>query len=75
MMQLSDEVFDNCENFTCGNPDLDDFFMHDSSKYADELNLHLQTIVSRPRIWNLQQKIGLTVKLKIQNAGAVIRQH
>ena len=37
MMQLSDEVFDNCENFTCGNPDLDDFFMHDASKYADEL--------------------------------------
>lgn len=37
MMQLSDDVITNCENFTCGNEDLDDFFMNDAKKYADEL--------------------------------------
>ena len=37
MMQLSDEVFANCEAFTCGNADLDDFFMHDAKQYAGEL--------------------------------------
>lgn len=37
MMQLSEEVFANCEAFTCGNADLDDFFMNDAKRYADEL--------------------------------------
>lgn len=37
MIRLSDEVFANCEAFTCGNSDLDDFFMNDAKKYADEL--------------------------------------
>ena len=37
MMQLSDEVLANCEAFTCGNADLDDFFMNDAKRYADEL--------------------------------------
>lgn len=37
MIQLSDEVIANCDNFNCGNADLDDFFMNDAKKYADEL--------------------------------------
>ena len=37
MVQLSDEVFANCEQFTCGNADLDDFFVNDAQKYAEEL--------------------------------------
>ena len=37
MIQLSDDVFANCETFNCGNADLDDFFMNDAKKYADEL--------------------------------------
>ena len=37
MIQLSDEVFANCETFNCGNEDLDDFFLNDAKKYADEL--------------------------------------
>ena len=37
MIQLSDEVFANCETFNCGNEDLDDFFLNDARKYADEL--------------------------------------
>lgn len=37
MMQLSEEVFANCEAFSCGNPDLDDFFLNDARKYAEEL--------------------------------------
>ena len=37
MIQLSDDVFANCETFNCGNEDLDDFFLNDAKKYADEL--------------------------------------
>lgn len=37
MIQLSDEVVENCERFCCGNEDLDDFFRNDAKKYADEL--------------------------------------
>lgn len=37
MMQLSDEVFANCEDFSCGHADLDDFFMNDAKRYAGEL--------------------------------------
>ena len=37
MMQLSDEVFANCETFSCGNADLDDFFINDAKRYAHEL--------------------------------------
>ena len=37
MMQLSEEVFANCEKFSCGNDDLDDFFINDAKRYADEL--------------------------------------
>ena len=37
MMQLSDEVFANCEDFSCGHLDLDDFFMNDAKRYADQL--------------------------------------
>ena len=37
MIQLSDDVFANCETFNCGNEDLDDFFLNDARKYADEL--------------------------------------
>ena len=37
MVQLSDGVFANCEQFTCGNADLDDFFVNDAQKYAEEL--------------------------------------
>ena len=37
MLQLSDDVLSNCETFFCGNADLDDFFLNDARKYADEL--------------------------------------
>ena len=37
MMQLSGEVFANCDAFSCGNADLDDFFLNDAKKYAEEL--------------------------------------
>lgn len=37
MMQLSDKVFANCDSFTCGNADLDDFFINDAKRYANEL--------------------------------------
>ena len=37
MMQLSDEVFTNCETFSCGNAGLDDFFINDAKRYAHEL--------------------------------------
>lgn len=37
MIQLSDEVISNCETFNCGNADLDDFFLNDAKKYAEEL--------------------------------------
>ena len=37
MMQLSDKIFANCDSFTCGNADLDDFFINDAKRYANEL--------------------------------------
>ena len=37
MMQLSEKVFANCGSFSCGNADLDDFFLNDAKKYAEEL--------------------------------------
>ena len=37
MIQLSDDVFSHCDTFYCGNADLDDFFLNDAKKYADEL--------------------------------------
>ena len=37
MMQLSWEVFAKCDAFSCGNADLDDFFLNDAKKYAEEL--------------------------------------
>ena len=37
MMQLSDKVFANCDSFTCGNADLDDIFINDAKRYANEL--------------------------------------
>ena len=37
MVQLSDDVYKHCENFSCGDVDLDDFFINDAQKYADEM--------------------------------------
>ena len=35
MVQLSDDVYKHCEDFSCGDVDLDDFFINDAQKYAD----------------------------------------
>ena len=37
MVQLSDHVYKHCEDFSCGDVDLDDFFINDAQKYADEM--------------------------------------
>lgn len=37
MVQLSDDVYQHCEGFSCGDVDLDDFFINDAQKYADEM--------------------------------------
>jgi len=37
MRRFDEEVIAKCAPFTCGNTDLDEFFMNDSSKYADEM--------------------------------------
>ena len=37
MVQLSDDVYKHCEDFSCGDVDLDDFFINDAQKYADEM--------------------------------------
>lgn len=34
---LDDEVLSSVTSFTCGNPDLDDFFLHESSAYNRQL--------------------------------------
>lgn len=37
LLSLSETVLDNCHEFSCGNADLDDFFLNDSLKYNKEL--------------------------------------
>ncbi len=32
--ELTDNLLDNCQPFTCGNDDLDDFFRNDATRYA-----------------------------------------
>lgn len=34
---LDDELLKSCHPFTCGDDDLDDFFLHDAMRYKDEL--------------------------------------
>lgn len=34
---LTREIIDSCQSFSCGNSDLDEFFLKDSSKYAEKL--------------------------------------
>lgn len=67
MVQLSDEVFANCEQFTCGNADLDDFFV--------SLFTHYPMTVLRRLIWKEPQEIGLAERLGIGSVGEVILQH
>ncbi|MDR0892812.1 MAG: GNAT family N-acetyltransferase [Mediterranea sp.] len=37
MLPYDDYIRSNCQPFTCGNKDLDDFFLNDSALYAEEL--------------------------------------
>lgn len=37
MLPYNKEVRENCQPFTCGEDDLDDFFLHDADLYANEL--------------------------------------
>ncbi len=37
MLAYSKEVRENCLSFTCGESDLDDFFLNDAELYAEEL--------------------------------------
>lgn len=37
LVKLTDEVLMHCHNFTCGNADLDDFFLNDALNYKREL--------------------------------------
>ena len=37
LLSLSEMILDNCGEFSCGNADLDDFFLNDSLKYKKEL--------------------------------------
>lgn len=37
MMKVNDEILKSCHSFTCGDEDLDDFFMHDAMRYKEEL--------------------------------------
>lgn len=37
MLAYNKEVWENCLPFTCGEDDLDDFFLHDADLYVDEL--------------------------------------
>ena len=33
LLSLSKKILDDCSEFSCGNTDLDDFFLNDSLKY------------------------------------------
>ena len=37
LLSLSKKILDDCSEFSCGNADLDDFFLNDSLKYKKEL--------------------------------------
>lgn len=49
---LTREIIDSCQPFSCGNPDLDEFFMEDSANYAEKLlgKTYCYLLVENPSI-------------------------
>lgn len=37
LKKMDDEILSTCHPFTCGDEDLDDFFLHDAMRYKAEL--------------------------------------
>ena len=36
LKKMDDEILSTCHSFTCGDEDLDDFFLHDAMRYKAE---------------------------------------
>lgn len=41
LKKMDDEILSTCHPFTCGDEDLDDFFLHDAMRYKAELLVKL----------------------------------